>query len=113
MQRDNTTLIDIYNMISLILDFTQNMTKKEFLEDAKTQAAVLYEIALLGEAARRFSLEFREQNPEIPYSEIIGMRNKLIHDYQEIDLEIVWQAVQNDIPELLKLISPLLPPQNI
>jgi uncharacterized protein with HEPN domain len=108
MQRDQTTIIDIYNIINLIIDFTQGMTQNEFREDVKTQAAVLYEIALLGEAGRRFSTEFRIKHPEIPYSEIIAMRNKLIHDYQEVDLGIVWQTIQQDIPQLFEIISLLL-----
>ncbi|HEY9700815.1 MAG TPA: DUF86 domain-containing protein [Allocoleopsis sp.] len=110
MNRDSASILDAYRFAQLILQFTSGMNKNDFLSDIKTQAAVIYEITLLGEAFKRLSQDFRSQYPEIPYSQIIGMRNKLTHDYDGIDLDIVWKAVNKDIPELLLLIEPLLPP---
>jgi uncharacterized protein with HEPN domain len=66
-------------------------------------------IQIIGEAARKVSEEFKEDHPEIPWNEIIGMRNKLIHEYFRIISEKVWEAVEKDIPNLIILIEPLVP----
>ncbi len=49
--------------------------------------------------------------PQVPWSEMVGMRNRMIHDYDDVDLKIVWDTLQRDIPQLIKLIAPLVPPQ--
>ena len=72
-----------------------------FANDLKTQAAVLYEISVLGEAMRRISPEFQQQYSEIPYRQIIGMRNKLVHNYDEINIQLVGSVIQTNIPELI------------
>lgn len=85
------------------------MDRVAFENDLKTQSAVLYQISVLGEAMRRISPEFREVHPEIPYVQIIGMRNKLVHDYDGINIEVVWQVIQKDIPELISLLVRIAP----
>jgi uncharacterized protein with HEPN domain len=81
-----------------------------FRWDALRQRAVVRSIEIIGEAARRVSAEFQEQHPEIPWPAIIGMRNRLIHEYDTVDLGIVWEVAQEDIPELIALVEPLIPP---
>jgi uncharacterized protein with HEPN domain len=112
MERDQASILDAIRFAELILEFTKGMDEQIFYSDLKTQAAVLYEIAILGEAIKRLSLEFREQHPEIPYSKIIGMRNRLTHDYGRVDLEVVWRVIKTEIPELLALLEPLVPTEN-
>jgi uncharacterized protein with HEPN domain len=68
------------------------------------------QLGIIGEAARKVSQETRNAHPEIPWSEIIGMRNRLIHEYSRINLQRVWDTIQNDIPRLITLIEPLVPP---
>ena len=109
MGRDPASLLDALIFTKRILSFTVGMDKTDFADDLKTQAAVLYEISILGEALRRISAEFRDNNPQIPYKKIIAMRNKLVHEYDGINLDLVWDVVQNDIPELVELIAPLVP----
>ena len=70
---------------------------------------MLYHFLILGEAVKRLSSEFRLKHPDIPWSSIAGMRNRLIHDYDEIDLEQVWDTSQTDVPIFLAMIEPLLP----
>lgn len=111
-ERDEASILDALRFTELILEFTAGMERSNFLVDPKTQAAVLYEITILGEAFRRLSQEFREQHPEIPYSQIIGMRNRLTHDYRRIDLEVVWDVVVQEVPKLLVLLEPLVPQEN-
>jgi len=85
------------------------MNQDAFLHDVKTQSAVLHQLLILGEAAKRLSKEFRASNPGVPWSLIAGMHDKLIHEYNEVDLDEVWRTVQRDIPNLLDLLEPLLP----
>jgi uncharacterized protein with HEPN domain len=78
-------------------------------EDLQLQLYALIE--RIGEAAAHVSVAFREQHPEVPWQNIIGMRHKLIHDYFEIDLDVVWRAAKDDAPELVRLLEPLVPPE--
>ena len=63
--------------------------------------ALLYEIVVLGEAARRLSPETRAAHPDVPWREIIGMRNRLIHGYAAVDRDIIWTVVTEDLPSLI------------
>lgn len=112
MERDQASILDAVRFAELILEFTEGMDEQIFYCDLKTQGAVLYEITILGEAFRRLSLEFREEHPEIPYSKVIGMRNRLTHDYGKVDLDVVWRVIKTDIPELLALLKPLVPTED-
>jgi uncharacterized protein with HEPN domain len=76
--------------------------------DRRTQAAVLYEIVIIGKAANRLSPEFRAQHSTIPWKDMIGMRNILAHQYDKVDAEVVWDVIRQDIPELVTLLQPLL-----
>jgi uncharacterized protein with HEPN domain len=75
------------------------------------QDAVMPHIQIIGEAARKISPEFQTAHPNIPWSGIIGMRNRLVHEYFQIIPEKVWQVVERDIPQLLALLEPLVPPE--
>jgi len=65
---------------------------------------------IIGEAARRISQEFRDDHPELPWRNMIGMRSRIIHNYNEIDLDIVWRVVESELPKPISLIEPLMPP---
>jgi len=109
MRRDETTLLDIAEAARLIEEFVGDMPKAEFLDDLKTQSSVLYQLLVLGEAVKRLSAEFRSQHDAIPWSLMAGMRDHLIHAYDTVDWEEVWNTVAKDIPALLTQIDPLLP----
>ena len=85
------------------------MTETEFYADERTQLAVLYEITIIGEVVKRLSNDFRQSHQEIPWRQIAGMRDRLVHDYDEVNLDLVWQVIENFIPSLLDYITPLLP----
>ena len=70
--------------------------------------AVLYEIVVLGEAARRLSPEIRSAHPGIPWREIIGMRSVITHGYDQIDDEELWQVVERDLPDLMPKLEAIL-----
>jgi uncharacterized protein with HEPN domain len=109
MPRDEITLLDIGRAARLIVDFVGGSTREGFLQDAKTQSAVLHQLLIIGEAVKRLSKESRAAYPAVPWSPMAGMRDKLIHAYDEVDLEQVWETVARDIPELLRELEPLLP----
>jgi uncharacterized protein with HEPN domain len=75
----------------------------------KTQSAVLHQLLVLGEAVKRLSGDFRDAHPEVPWRLIAGMRDKLIHHYDSVDLDEVWRVAERDIPYLAEQIVPLLP----
>jgi len=70
------------------------------LEDDKTSDAVVRNLASIGEAAARLPVEVRSQYPEIEWSKIPGLRNRVVHEYFGVDLDIVWFVIQNDLPAL-------------
>ncbi|MGF1481829.1 MAG: DUF86 domain-containing protein [Cyanophyceae cyanobacterium] len=109
MLRDEATLLDIDRYARAILSFTENLDRKSFDNDPKTQAAVLYNLSIIGEAVKRLSPSFCEQHPTIPWSDIAKMRDKVIHHYDRIKLDIIWNTIYQDIPSLIAAISPLLP----
>ena len=85
------------------------MTETDFYSDERTQLAVLYEITIIGEVVKRLSPDFRQSHPDIQWRQIAGMRDSLVHDYDEVNLNLVWQVIENFIPELLDYITPVLP----
>ena len=79
----------------------------EFLANTQLQDSVIRRIEIIGEVAGRISVQFQEAHPEIPWHAMTGMRNRMIHGYDDIDFNIVWNTVQESIPLLLILIEPL------
>jgi len=76
------------------------VSEEAFLQTELIQDGVVRQIQVIGEAVKRLSREFREANSGIPWSDIAGMRDKLVHDYMGIDLEAVWETARTDIPML-------------
>ncbi len=77
------------------------MTNKDFFEDIKTQDAVIRNIEIIGEATKNLSDEIRNRYPEIPWKELAGMRDRLIHQYFGVNLDIVWNVTKDELPEIL------------
>jgi uncharacterized protein with HEPN domain len=109
LSRDDATLLDILKACQLALEFAANMERAAFLADAKTQAAVVHELLVLGEAVKRLSAEFTTRVPAVRWRAIAGMRDKLIHHYDAVDVEEVWKALSTDVPRLLETLAPLAP----
>jgi uncharacterized protein with HEPN domain len=89
MLRDDATLIDILRAARLALEFRGRLERESFLTDLKTQAAVLHELLVLGEAVKRLSAGFRDEHADVPWKSIAGMRDRLLHGYDDVDLELV------------------------
>jgi len=85
--------------------------RAELDDDEDLQLQLYALIERIGEAASHVQQSFREEYPDVPWQKIVGMRHKLIHDYLEIDLDVVWGAAKVDAPELITLLEPLVPPE--
>lgn len=112
LRDDNATLLDLVAAARLAIQFKGVLGHAEFLNDLKTQSAVLHQLLIIGEAAKRLSGAFRSAHPEVPWKTMAGMRDKLIHEYDDADMDEVWNTVTTDIPHLLKLLGPLVPPEH-
>jgi uncharacterized protein with HEPN domain len=91
---------DVLAAIAEIREFTNEITFEEFQADRKTIGAVLYNLAIIGEAVRNLPSEMEAAHPEIPWDDIRGMRNIVIHEYFQVNLSIIWETVQADLVSL-------------
>ena len=99
---------DILEAIAEIDRFTSGMTFEQFRADPKTVRAVLYDLAIIGEAIRSVPIEVEMQYPDVPWNEARGIRNIVLHEYFRVNLVIVWQTIQIDLPQLAMSLQQLL-----
>jgi len=106
--KDDSIYIDhIKASIDRIQQYISGLEQSTFLEDLKTQDAVVRQLEIIGEATKKISFELREKYPAIPWSDMAGMRDRLVHDYIDVDFEIVWKTVSENIPQLKELLAAL------
>lgn len=109
MQRDDSVYLKhIRDAILKIEGYTKKVSTASFKKDTLRQDGVIRQIEIIGEATKRLSSRIRAENEDVPWDDIAGMRDKLIHDYFGVDIEKVWLTVQNDIPTLKKKINRIL-----
>jgi uncharacterized protein with HEPN domain len=101
-------LNDILESITDIEDFTKGMTFEVFSKDRKTIKAVVRSLEVIGEAANKIPNNIQENYPEIPWTEIVGMRNRLIHEYFGVDIDIVWETIKEDLDPLKAVVKKML-----
>ena len=101
-------LEDILEASQRVVDYCAGMTYDLFLADSKTQDAVARNIEILGEAVKGVSESLRQENPQIPWKNIAGMRDRLIHGYFGVNWDVVWGVVDRDLPLLLEEVKILV-----
>ena len=102
------SLSDILGAITRIQDYISGMNYQTFLDDLKTRDAVTRNLEVIGEAAKNINDEFREQNAGVPWKEMSGLRDKLIHHYFGVNFEIVWTIIHDELPGTQKNIEIIL-----
>jgi uncharacterized protein with HEPN domain len=110
MWRDDAYMLDMLIAARKVENFASGVTWEKFRADELLQNAIMHQIQIIGEAARKVSREYKSAHPRISWQSIIGMRNRLVHEYFDIIPERVWDVVQNNISELIRIIEPLVPP---
>ena len=101
-------LNDILESIEKIEQFISNMDYQDFVKDDKTNYAVIRAFEIIGEASKEIPDELKEEYDEIPWKEMDAMRDKLIHSYFGVDLEVVWKTIEEDISTLKPLIQKII-----
>lgn len=107
IKNDQVYLEHILESIDKIENFVKGISKFEFDRNVMIQDAVIRNIEIIGEATKKISKQFTQSHPEIPWQDMAGMRDKLIHDYLDVDLDVVWRTVEADLPLLKELINNL------
>jgi len=103
IEKNRTIFIrHILENIKKIEDFSKGISKEELKNDELRKYAIVRAIEVIGEAVKNLSNEFKEKHKDIPWKEIIGTRDIMIHKYFGVDLEIVWDIIENNLPDLKK-----------
>ncbi len=98
---DKEFLADIKEAIQRINVYVVNLSYDEFLEDKKTQDAVVRNLEITGEAAKNISEELKSRHPQIPWKDIAGLRDKLVHHYFGVNLDIVWNIAKQELAQII------------
>jgi uncharacterized protein with HEPN domain len=112
MQRNLQFLLDMLQSAELVMTYTAQCSKAEFVENVQLQDSVIRRLLVIAEAARRVSEATRQTLPNISWQEINGMRNRLVHEYDDINLNIVWDVIQLEIPSLIEELKLQIPPES-
>ena len=108
--RDAALLLDMRLCAEDALAFVAGLDETAFLASNLHQSAVIRKLEVIGEAAGRVSKSFRDAYPEIAWREMTGLRNRLIHGYDDVRLDIVWRVTTTGLPDLIAALRPLIPP---
>ena len=112
MKRDGAYLLDMLLAARDAVEFAGRITYSQFENSRLHQNASFKALEIVGEAASRVSSGMRESEPNISWREIIGMRNRLVHVYFDVDIGLVWQTVQEDLPPLIAQLERIVPPKS-
>jgi uncharacterized protein with HEPN domain len=109
-QRDDQVYIEhMLDTANKAIDFVAGLSREDFDNNEQLRLAVTHLLQIIGEAARRVSLDFRNTHPEIPWKAIVGMRSKVVHDYLNVDEDVVWDTVKSDLAPLVLELEKLSP----
>jgi uncharacterized protein with HEPN domain len=111
MNRDPGTLLDILLACRDIKSYTHGFDLERFKGDRLVHAATPHQLTIIGEATKRLSSKFRHHHPAIPWSQMAGMRDHLVHAYDKVNLELIWRTATVDVPRLRQELEPLIAPE--
>jgi len=110
-ERDRGFILDMVLSATDAVEFVRDLDEAEFRSSRLHQNAVIRAIEVVGEAAGRLSPEFRQGHDDVPWSEMIGMRHRLIHGYDKVRLEVVWEVARHELPRLLDVLARFAVPE--
>ncbi|MEK6915583.1 MAG: DUF86 domain-containing protein [Nanoarchaeota archaeon] len=105
IKEDSVFIMHIIDSIKAIEDFSKNLSREKLNLDRLRQSAIVREIEIIGEASKNISEDFKKKHIEIPWKGIIGTRDKMIHHYFGINLDVVWEIIKENLPDLKKKLS--------
>ena len=111
MQHDLIRLRHMLAAAKEALEFAAGKTRMDLEKDRLHMLAIIKSIEMIGEAASKVTETFKTEKSNIPWNDIINMRNRLIHAYFDVNLDIVWQTVKTDLPDLIKDLEEIIPPE--
>lgn len=112
MRRDDAYLLDILIAARKALKFVEGIDRNDFEDNELVQNAVMRPLEIIGEASAKISKEFRKEHSDIPWREMVGLRNRLVHEYFRINYGVVWDTIHKDLPKLIEVIEPLVPKED-
>lgn len=101
MNRDNAYIADIIDSSNKILDYISNYSYEDYFSNQLIQDAVVRRLIIIGEAVNRLSDDFKTAYPDIPWQIIKGFRNVLVHEYDSLDYDLIWETINNELPKLI------------
>jgi uncharacterized protein with HEPN domain len=108
MRREPAFLNDIYVAASRILSMTQGVSRAELLHNHVLQGALLHNFAVIGEAVNRLPEDLLRRYPSIPWADVVGLRNRVVHEYFGLDWNVLWAAAADDVPMLRQVVTDIL-----
>jgi uncharacterized protein with HEPN domain len=110
MSKDDSVYVGhMLDLTKKIIDKTSGLARRDYDSNEDLRLALTHLIQTIGEAARRVSPEFRELHAQVPWKAIVGMRHKVVHDYMNVDEDVVWDTAVHEIPALFDLLAKILP----
>ena len=111
MQKDDLVYVGhMLDVVGQALALVKSKGREAYDADETLRLSLTHLIQVVGEAAGRVSEDFRSAHPDIPWSDIIGMRHRIVHDYLDVDERIVWKTATEDLPPLMEMLSRIVPP---
>jgi len=111
MRDDLARVVDIWLACRDTLEFVSGVAEEQYRRDRKLQNALCRSLEIIGEAARTISHEFKAVHPALPWEKMAALRHRIVHEYFRLDLDIIWEIANHDVPALLTLLEPLVPPE--
>jgi uncharacterized protein with HEPN domain len=111
MSRDDTYLLDVLESARAAIEYLKGKSWDDFRADMLCQDAVIRRLEIIGEAARRISAETQQRYPHLPWRAMRETRNVVIHEYDAVELDTIWDILQNDLPALVSELEQIIPPE--